>query len=73
MLIVPFRAKVNKRNLEVGLYSSVLTIGILGVPGIVMQFVYLYFMKAKMMQVIMVFLIYSRKLSPNMENSKFWL
>lgn len=73
MLIVPFRAKVNKRNLEVGLYSSVLTIGILGVPGIVMQFVYLHFMKAKMMQVIMVFLIYSRELSPNIENSKFWL
>lgn len=59
--------------MEVDLYSSVLTIGILGVPGIVMQFAYLYFMKAKMMQVIMGFLIYSRELSPNMENSKVWL
>lgn len=59
--------------MEVDLYSSVLTIGILGVPGTVMQFAYLYFMKAKMMQVIMGFLIYSRELSPNMENSKVWL
>lgn len=54
ILIAPFRAKVNIRNLKVAWdVHTLLYWPLLGVPGIVMQFVYLYFMKAEMVQIIM--------------------